>query len=142
MSAPRFAWAEICFNTAIDPALLAVAEHMRARAASGDVLALDRPDTETVLQDQATVITALTGIPAFVSRPKVYSLNSDRVAQLVRQRLLLLESVAHAGSYEAAAALLGQAGIRWYVAARPPQWDPAGARAAFKAGAWLLFRFD
>ncbi|MER8373502.1 hypothetical protein [Mesorhizobium sp. M1406] len=144
MSTPRFAWAVDFFNTRVDPALFSLAEHLRIHAGAGDVLTFDRPDPEVTLADQATVVTALTGMPAFVSRVKVYSLRSDSFAKTVQQRLLLLKSVEEASSYDKAASLLEQAGIRWYLvnSSRPPQWDPTGAKADLKAGEWLLFRFE
>ncbi|TPJ75511.1 hypothetical protein FJ434_27375 [Mesorhizobium sp. B2-5-13] len=144
MSTPRFAWAANFFNTRVDPALFSLAEHLRIHAGPRDVLTFDRPDPEVTLADQATVVTALTGMPAFVSRVKVYSLRSDSLAKTVQQRELLLKSVEEASSYDKAGSLLERAGIRWYLvnSSRPPQWDPTGAKADLKAGEWLLFRFD
>ncbi|MBI4921071.1 MAG: hypothetical protein HY834_04930 [Devosia nanyangense] len=142
LSAPRFSWSSGLYNVALDPTLTALAEYMAEHRGPADVLVFDAPDPAATLVDEATIVTAMTGVPAFVSRAGIYAARSGRLGDIVRARLKVLASVRMAGDLVDAMRQLSDAAITWYLvpAERAPRWDSEGREATTRIGPWLVYR--
>ena len=111
------------------------ATYMRSRSQYGDVLAAAGQSTEFVPADLPVQLTAMSGIPAYLSRPFMHAASGGVRAQIALERYAALRAIEREKSADAALARLRSLGIRWYVVAesdrRGPRWDPERRRAVF-----------
>jgi len=111
------------------------ASYMRSRSQYGDVLAAAGLSTEFVPADLPVELTAMSGIPAYLSRPFMHAASGGLRAQIALERYAALRAVERERNPDAALARLRSLGIRWYVVAQSdrggPRWDPQRRRAVF-----------
>jgi hypothetical protein len=111
------------------------ASYVRRHSARGDVLAAPGLSTSLVTTDVAVQLTAMSGVPAYLSRPFMLTANGGQRGQVALQRYVALRAVERETNADAALARLRSLGIRWYVVAerdrRGPAWDPQRKRAVF-----------
>ena len=69
--APRADWTVTFRQTPIDPALISVAGWLRGHAQPGDTFAMTKLKSRAPNVDDPTILTALSGVPAFIARPGV-----------------------------------------------------------------------
>jgi hypothetical protein len=136
MSKPKFAWGKHDYDTRVDPGLVPAAGYLRAHAAVGDIFAVDGLGTEYATYDVSTELCALSGLPAYLSRPHFEMIKEPPRKAEVLRRLAALQAVDAAPSYGEAMQALRALRVQWYVVtdASGPRWDPGRARAAFTAG--------
>jgi hypothetical protein len=111
------------------------ASYLRSRSQPGDLLAAPGLSTWFVPADLPVQLVAMSGIPAYLSRPFMHVVNGGARAEAALPRYIALRAVERETSAEAALARLRTLGIRWYVVAesdgRAPRWDPERRRAVF-----------
>jgi hypothetical protein len=111
------------------------ANYLRSRSQPGDLLAAPGLSTSFVPADLPVQLVALSGIPAYLSRPFMHMVNGGARAQTALPRYIALRAVEREASADAALARLRSLGVRWYVVAekdgRGPRWDPERRRAVF-----------
>jgi hypothetical protein len=144
LGAPRLAWSGSFFDAAIDRNLIAVADYLRRSAAGPDVMAIAHPVADEMLTEDITRISALSGLPVYLSRAGVLSVQNPRIAAVVRERFAALDRIDQEVDPATALAEIRNLGIRWFVvdAEHPPRWGAPEGSAAFKAGRWLVYRTD
>ncbi len=111
------------------------ASYLRSRSQPGDLLAAPGLSTSFVPADLPVQLVAMSGVPAYLSRPFMHMVNSGVRAQTALPRYIALRAIERETSAETALARLRALGIRWYVVAETdrsgPRWDPERRRAVF-----------
>ena len=111
------------------------ASYLRSRSQPGDLLAAPGLSTSFVPADLPVQLVAMSGVPAYLSRPFMYMVNGGVRAQTALARYISLRAIERETSAETALARLRALGIRWYVVAETdrsgPRWDPQRRRAVF-----------
>jgi hypothetical protein len=142
MSRPKFRWGEPYDAAPIAPGLVEGAEFLRRHAAAGERFAVAGLSMRQETFDLSTELCALSGVPAYLSRP-YYATNMDAARRsLALERLAALQEVDRQTDADAALRSLQSLKVRWYVVAggQGPRWDPGRERAAFKSGTIALYR--
>ena len=139
---PRFAWGMRHFDTRLERGFIDAAAFVRTHAARGDTFALIPTDPTSRLDDDATRLAALAGVPAYLARASIQASNSPARRLVVEQRLSELHSVATASDANAAFGTLRSAGVDFLVTLgeRGPSFDPSGSRAAFRAAGAAVYQ--
>jgi hypothetical protein len=142
MARPKFAWGEKDIKTRVPPGLVAAAAFLRREAAVGDIFAVAGLTADYATFDLSTQLCALSGMPAYLSRPYVEMPKDAPRKRVAAARLAALQQIDQHTDYGAATRSLRALKVQWYVVAgeRGPLWDPGGGRAAFKAGTVALYR--
>ncbi len=111
------------------------ASYLRSRAQPGDLLAAPGLSTSFVPADLPVQLVAMSGVPAYLSRPFMHMVYGGVRAQTALPRYIALRAIERETSAETALARLRALGIRWYVVAETdrsgPRWDPERRRAVF-----------
>src|SRR5258706_12447121 len=85
--------------------------------------------------DLPVQLVAMSGVPAYLSRPFMRMVHGGARAQTALSRYIALRAIERETSAESALARLRALGIRWYVVAetdrRGPRWDPQRRQAVF-----------
>ena len=138
---PQFAWGMRAFNTSLDRGFVEAAAFVRAHAAVGDTVAVIPPDSTTRLDDDATKLSSLAGVPAYLARASIQASNNPARRLVVERRLSELNGIATAGDADAAFEKLRGMGVDFLVTLgdRGPPFDPSGSRAAFRAGRTAVY---
>jgi hypothetical protein len=142
MAKPKFRWSEFDAAVRVPPGLVEAAEHMRQHAAAGDVFAVAGLSAAYATFDLSTQVCALSGMPAYLSRPHFEMIKDARRKQVVMARLAALQEIESLTDPAAAMQALRALKVRWYLISgdQAPRWDPERARAAFRAGTVALYR--
>lgn len=124
--APKMEWATEYVRTRVSPNLIAAAAWLRHSASPGNAFAEALADDQAVLFDDAGVVTALSGVPAWVARPGVQVLAGGSRAAETRHRLRVLARVGAAPDMVTALKPLRAAGVGFYIVTNhlEPRWDP------------------
>ena len=139
---PRFAWGMRQFNTRLERGFIDAAAFVRTRAAPGDTFALIPTDPTASLDDDATRLAALAGVPAYLARAGIQARNGPARRLVVEQRLSELNSVANASDTNAALGALRTVGVDFLVTLgeHGPSFDPSGSRAAFRTAGAAVYQ--
>ena len=139
---PSFAWGARYFATRVEPGVIDAAAFVRAHAGAGDTFALTPAEPAVVLADEATRLSALSGVPAYVARAGVQKLNGQERSAVVDRRLAELNLVETTNDADAALLTLRKAGVDFLVVLGDhcPRFDPACSRAAFRTNAAVVYR--
>jgi hypothetical protein len=140
-TAPDARWDEYHW---LEPGVPQAGYYIRAHSQAGDLLAVQGLDLRPVASDGAIQLVALTGVPAYLSRPFIHATRSRKERQIAERRYAELEQVANEPSLAAALGRLRELGIRWYIVpgTAGPGWDPGRGHAAFVAGEIAVYRVD
>jgi hypothetical protein len=142
MAKPKFRWGENDAAARVAPGVVEAAAFLRRHAVPGDRFALAGMTAAYAPFDLSTQLCALSGVPAYLSRP-YFEMNKDAPRRAVAAaRLAALQEIERLGDYGAAVQALRSLKVQWYVVAgdEGPRWDPARASAAFKSGTVALYR--
>jgi hypothetical protein len=111
------------------------ASYLRSRSQPGDLLAAPGLSTSFVPADLPVQLVAMSGVPAYLSRPFIHMAYGGARAQTALPRYIALRAIERETSADTALARLRALGIRWYVVAETdrsgPRWDPERRRAVF-----------
>lgn len=142
-TAPDARWDEFHRLT---PGLTQAARFIRLRSGPGDMLAVQGldPGPWGIAADMAIEFVALTGVPAYLSRPYIHHIRGGLAKEVAGRRYAELEKVAHEPSLADATGRLRALGIRWYIApgSAGPAWDTERRHAALVAGQIAVYRVD
>ena len=141
LARPKFASGALHLDLRAEPGLLELAAFLRREARAGDSFAVAGLSAEFAVVDLALELCALTGVPAYVSRPHLEMLQGGPRKDAVAARVSALREVALQGDAAQAHARLRQMRVQWYVVPHgaAPRWDPARERAVFHAGKFSLY---
>ena len=111
------------------------ASYLRSRSQPGDLLAAPGLSTLFVPADLPVQLVAMSGVPAYLSRPFMHMVNGGVRAQTALPRSIARSAIERETSAETALLRLRALGIRWHVVAETdrggPRWDPERRRAVF-----------
>jgi hypothetical protein len=111
------------------------ASYLRSRTQAGELFAVQGLRTALATTDPAVQLVAMSGVPAYLTRPFIHIAAGGARAQIALTRYIALRAVEREASADAALARLRSLGVRWYVVAekdgRGPRWDPERRRAVF-----------
>lgn len=141
MARPKFAWGEPHISHRVELGLVEAAAFLRSRARVGDIFASTSSSTSFVTFDFPMKLASLSGVPAYLSRPRLEMLKDGPRKELVMQRVAALEAIEKQDRYDDAMRLLQRLPVHWYVATgvQGPNWDPQRERAAFAAGTVAVY---
>jgi hypothetical protein len=141
MMHPKFRWGERFVSMPIPPGLVEAASIMRKHATAGDIFAVAGMSAAYAAIDVPLQVCALSGMPAYLSRPFLEMSKDGPRARVAAARLAELHAVDDAADYGAAMQRLRAIDVRWYLVTdnRAPRWDPARKRAAFVARSVALY---
>jgi hypothetical protein len=139
---PRFGWGMEYFGTRLERGFVDAAAFVRAHAARGDTFALIPTDPTTRLDDAATRLAALAGVPAYLARASIQASNNPARRLVVEQRLSELHRVETTSDVTAAFDTLRNVGVDFLVTLgeRGPSFDPSGSRAAFRSAGARVYQ--
>jgi hypothetical protein len=125
----------------VTPGLPPVASWLRSHWRAGDILAVGGLKREWVISDDAIQLVALSGMPAYLTRPHIHIEDGGRRKAVALERHAALERVAEERDAPGALRRLRELGVQWYVVAggAGPRWDPQRREAAFVAGAVAVY---
>ncbi|HEX7052602.1 MAG TPA: hypothetical protein VF211_01555 [Burkholderiales bacterium] len=128
----------------LEPGVPQAGHYIRARSAPGDVLAVQGLETRRVASDPAIQLVALSGVPAYLSRPFIHATRGGAAKRTAEARYAELERIAAEPTMQAALERAGELGIRWYVVpgSSGPRWDAGRRHAAFVAGRIAVYRAE
>jgi hypothetical protein len=141
MASPKFRWGQNEVAKRVEPGLVEAAAFLRKHARVGDIFATAGLSAQYTEFDLPTRLCALTGIPAYLSRPYLEMIKDGPRKTLASARLAALKEVDRQADYTAAIDLLRRLPVQWYAVAgeKGPRWDPGRERAAFSAGSISLY---
>jgi hypothetical protein len=142
MAQPKFYWGEADAAARVPPGLPQAAAFLRRNAAPGDVFAAAGLSARQLTFDLSTELCAMSGVPAYLSRPYYEMIKDAARKAVVEKRLGALHEVERQPDAAAALGLLRSLRVQWYVVAgeQGPRWDAERARAAFSSGTVSLYR--
>ena len=94
------------------------------------------------MDDDATRLAALAGVPAYLARASIQARNDDARRLVVEQRLSELQRIATASDPNAAFGTLRTIGVDFLVSLGDggPSFDPSGSRAAFRTPGAVVYQ--
>ncbi|MDB5378840.1 MAG: hypothetical protein JWR00_3286 [Rubritepida sp.] len=132
--APRTAYFQQFRATPVSAAMVEGGAWLRAHAVPGGSFVVDRQNLETIAADDGTLLSAFSGLPAWISRAALHLKREGAAATEARHRLDVLAEMAAAPDAAAAMSLLCREGVSFYVVTGDaPSWDPERRAAAFRA---------
>ncbi|MGH8674444.1 MAG: hypothetical protein ACREVG_09060 [Burkholderiales bacterium] len=144
MARPKFEWGRQLGSYAVDPGLVAAGAFLRAHYGPGDVLATAGLPARYAPMDAATVLVALTSMPAYLARTWNQIAAGGGRRNIAIQRYNELDAIEHALDREIAFGHLRRIGVRWYVATAlgTPAWDPQHRHALHARGGVAVYQVD
>jgi len=141
MARPKFTSGEPHMALRVEPGLVEAASFLRAQASVGDIFAAAGLKAEFAVIDLPSQLCSLSGLPAYLSRPRLEMIKDGPRRDVAAGRLAALAEVDRQTDYAEATAMLRRLGVQWYVVAgaEGPRWDPGQQRAAFRAGTIMLY---
>jgi hypothetical protein len=136
-------WTNAHFPLRPDAALVAAAGYLRAEAGRGERLAALPPEPDAVLNDAASLLVAISAVPAWIGRVEVQRRTADpHRRRTVEARAAGLRQIGASTDIGQLHRSLRERGIRWLVVRgdAPPAWDPADDLAAFRAPGVRVYR--
>jgi hypothetical protein len=140
-SRPKFSWGEHEAAVRVPAGLVEAAAFLRTHAAPGDIFAPAGLSRGYATFDLGTQVCALTGMPAYLSRPYLEMIKDAPRKQVAEDRIAALEQIGSLSDHHTAMQALHRLNVQWYVTAdeQGPRWDPARKRAAFRSGTVALY---
>jgi len=141
LARPKFASGALHLDLRAELGLVDLAAFLRREARAGDSFAVAGLSSEFAVVDLALELCALSGVPAYLSRPHLEMLQGGPRKETVAARVAALREVEQQGDATQAHARLRQMRVQWYVVphGQAPRWDPARERAVFRAGKFSLY---
>ena len=138
---PKFRWGAHDAAAHVPAGLVEAAAYLRKHAAIGDVFAAADLSAVYAPYDLSMQLCALSGMPAYLSRPHAEMIKDGPRKRVAQARLAAMEEVDSASNYVAAMQSLRALHVQWYLVADAtgPRWDPARTRAAFSSGTVALY---
>ncbi|MGH8745880.1 MAG: hypothetical protein ACREUK_05265 [Burkholderiales bacterium] len=141
MMYPKFRWGARDASAHVPSGLVEAAAYLRRHAAIGDVFAAAGLSAAYAPFDVSMQLCALSGMPAYLSRPHAEMIKDGPRKRVAASRLAAMHRVDSAEDYGEAMNTLRALHVQWYLVADAtgPRWDPARAHAAFRSGTVALY---
>ncbi|MFZ1907984.1 MAG: hypothetical protein WAU52_02775, partial [Burkholderiales bacterium] len=141
MMYPKFRWGARDAAAHVPAGLVGAAAYLRKHAAVGDIFAAAGLSAAYAPFDVSMQLCALSGIPAYLSRPHAEMIKDGPRKRVAVASLAAMHKVDSAPDYGQAMQVLRALHVQWYLVADAsgPRWDPARTRAAFSSGVVSLY---
>ncbi|MGA8005790.1 MAG: hypothetical protein WCA17_06800, partial [Burkholderiales bacterium] len=141
MMYPKFRWGARDAAAHVPAGLVGAADYLRKHAAVGDVFAAAGLSAAYAPFDVSMQLCALSGMPAYLSRPHAEMIKDGPRKKVAAARLAAMHEVDSAPDYGRAMQMLRALHVQWYLVANAtgPRWDRARARAAFSSAMVALY---
>ena len=138
---PKFRWGARDAAAHVPAGLVGAAAYLRKHAAVGDVFAAAGLSAAYAPFDISMQLCALSGMPAYLSRPHAEMIKDGPRKRVAAARLAAMHEVDSAPDYAQAMQMLRALHVQWYLVAdgTGPRWDPAQTRATFSSGTVALY---
>jgi hypothetical protein len=136
-------WTSVYYPLRPDAGLVAAAGYLRAEARRDERLAVLPPEPDVVLNDAASLLVALSAVPAWIGRVEVQRRTADPHRRgTVEARAAGLRQIGASSDIGQLHQALRERGVRWLVfrGDAAPAWDPADELAAFRAPGVRVYR--
>jgi hypothetical protein len=136
-------WTSVYHPLRPDAGLVAAAGYLRTEARRGERLAALPPEPDAVLNDAASLLVALSAVPAWIGRVEVQRRTADaHRRRVVDARAAGLRQIGASTDIGQLRRALRERGIGWLVVRgdAAPAWDPADDLAAFRAPGVRVYR--
>lgn len=123
------------YHIPVDGDLIKVAFYLRSHAKPGDIFLVNIDDTNDLNIDSATIISSISGLPAYIARPNLQSKQSNNVRKtIINKRVNTMNLIANTPQITKAYSLLEMSNITWYIALSQPKWDYERKFSIFNSG--------
>lgn len=138
---PQMDWAKNFYDVQFPPALFAVASELKKNVEhTPRFVVAGQPEASRDIDD-ASALVALSGIPAYISRPRLFELRSDNVGNEARRRTEVVKRLDAAPTVSALKQLMASEHITHYLVENTTQmaFDSERAGAAWKSGQYAIY---
>jgi hypothetical protein len=138
---PTMGWTSDLYGTRVALGLMELAPAVIRDATGRPALAVANPPANSRAIDDAAQLIALTGVPAYLSRPSFLVTTGGARGEEARRRLDVIARLAAAPNLEALRALMRAEGITLYVTTSPADFpfDPERRGAIARSGDYALY---
>ncbi|ADY66002.1 hypothetical protein [Agrobacterium tumefaciens] len=138
---PRMDWAREIYGRQFSPVLLQLSSVLKARRGEHLQFAIaDQPrDARNI--DDAAVLVAMSGMPAYISCPQSLLLRDDYVGSEAARRMEVIEQMAKASSFEELRTMMRAENIAYYIVTNSQQahFDRTYDSAFWKGGEYAIY---
>lgn len=140
----RFAWGVSYDKVDVAPGVIAAARWIGQEGQRGDSIAVANIKSDEKLFDAPTILTGISGVPSYLSRPGLYMLSGYPRSETIQSRLAELSFIHHMASSVEARERLKNDGIGFYVTQTTdmPSWDKDGSTSSLKVGDIAVWRIQ
>ncbi|WP_395450915.1 hypothetical protein ACHMW7_14615 [Aminobacter sp. UC22_36] len=138
----RFAWGTSYDHLQVMPGVIEAARWIGREGQRGESIAVANIPLQEQLFDIPTVMMAVSGVPAYLSRVGLYRLSGSPRVEMVNARLAELDAIHRLANAADARQRLKRNGIGFYVTQQTemPSWDKNGATTSLKVGTIAVWR--
>lgn len=138
----RVAWGASYDNIEITPGVIPAARWIKQEGRRGDSIAVANTNPDEKIFDIPTMLMSISGVPAYLSRPGLYSLSGYPRSDTTKFRLAELSLIHNMASATEAQERLKNDGIGFYVTLSTdmPSWDKDGSLSSLKVGDVTVWR--
>ncbi|WP_245434927.1 hypothetical protein [Rhizobium anhuiense] len=138
---PQMDWAKNFYDVQFPPALFAVASELEKNVEDTPrFVVAGQPEASRDIDD-ASALVALSGIPAYISRPRLFELRSDNVGNEARRRIEVVKRLDAAPTVSALKQLMASEHITHYLVTNTTQmaFDSERTGATWKSGQYAIY---
>ncbi|UIL28697.1 hypothetical protein LZK75_04420 [Rhizobium leguminosarum] len=138
---PQMDWAKNFYDVQFPPPLFAVASELKKNVEHTPRFVVAGQSEASRDIDDASALVALSGIPAYISRPRLFELRSDNVGNEARRRMEVVKRLDAAPTVSALKQLMASEHITHYLVTDTTQvaFDRERAGAAWKSGQFAVY---
>jgi hypothetical protein len=138
---PTMDWAKIAYDHRFDPTLFQAATFMKSGKDTTPRFVVADQSADARIIDDAAVLTALSGVPAYISCPQSLLRRDDATGTEAKRRMVIAEKLSSAPSLDALRAMMAQEKITYFVTTKSNQapFDSARDAAVWRDGAFAIY---
>jgi hypothetical protein len=138
---PRMTWGMNLYGMRVAPGLMTLAPLLADSVDGKPRLAVADQPPEARNIDEAAILVALSGVPAYISCPAIWVVTGGQLGAEAQRRLSVLRELSQAPNLEALRARMRAEGITDYVATKPQDvpFDIDRRQATTRSGAFAIY---
>lgn len=138
---PTMAWSRTFYGIQIDRQLFRLADALQSARHQHSTLVMAHQPSSAMHYDDASVITALTGIPAYIAHPAYFKSLGGTLADETARRRSVLSLLDNAGTRDQLNTIMKANGITHYLVSRPTDasFDPDRAQTSWHVGSYGIY---
>lgn len=138
---PHMDWAREFYGRQFAPALLQLSSVLKARRGERAQFVVAEQPRDARNIDDAAVLVAMSGMPAYISCPQSLLLRDDYVGREAARRMDVIDQFAKAATFEALQTMMKAENIAYYIVTNSQQakFDPEYDNAFWKSGEYAIY---